>query len=223
MRILIIDDEADIVRFLELELTHEGYEAACAFDGYDGLDKALKEDFDAILLDVMLPGISGVEVLRRLRLSKHTPVILFTARDSVSDKVTGLDMGANDYVTKPFHIEELLARIRAVTRSDAAPEQKEICVCDLVLDLPSHTVKRGGRELQLTKKEYDLLAYFMRNHDVVLSREQLLNDVWGYDYLGESNIVDVYVRYVRAKVNEGFDLHHIDTVRGTGYMLRGKP
>jgi two-component system response regulator ArlR len=220
MRILIIEDEKDIVRFLELELQHEGYETECAYNGRDGLNMALEREYDIILLDVMLPGLNGIEVLRRLRQAKFVPVILLTARDAVMDKVTGLDMGANDYITKPFHIEELLARIRVLTRSEPMPS--EIKVCDLVLTSLSHSVTRDGVELQLTKKEYDLLAYFMRNHDIVLTREQLLNEVWGYEYFGDSNIVDVYVRYVRAKVNKGFMHKHIETVRGTGYVLRGK-
>jgi len=224
MRILIIEDEKDIVRFLELELRHEGYETECAYDGRKGLDLALEREYGVILLDVMLPGLSGVEVLRRLRQSRPTPVILLTARDAVTDKVTGLDTGANDYVTKPFHIEELLARIRVIARLEAQPsEKREIRVCDLTLDPLAHTAARDGKELQLTKKEYDVLAYFMRNHDIVLTREQLLNAVWGYEYLGDSNIVDVYVRYVRAKINKGFVRKHIETVRGTGYVLRGKP
>ena len=220
MRILVIEDEKDIVRFLELELQHEGYETECAYNGRDGLDMALEREYGIILLDVMLPGLNGIEVLRRLRQVKSVPVILLTARDAVMDKVTGLDTGANDYITKPFHIEELLARIRVLTRSEAMP--LEIKVCDLVLSPLSHSITRDNAELQLTKKEYDLLAYFMRNHDIVLTREQLLNEVWGYEYFGDSNIVDVYVRYVRAKVNKGFAYKHIETVRGTGYVLRGK-
>ncbi len=220
MRILIIEDEKDIVRFLELELQHEGYEAECAYNGRDGLDMALEREYGIILLDVMLPDLNGIEVLRRLRQVKPVPVILLTARDAVMDKVTGLDTGANDYITKPFHIEELLARIRVLTRSEPMPS--EIKVCDLIHSPLSHSITRDGAELQLTKKEYDLLAYFIRNHDIVLTREQLLNEVWGYEYFGDSNIVDVYVRYVRAKVNKGFAHKHIETVRGTGYVLRGK-
>ncbi len=222
MRILIVEDEEDIVRFLALELQHEGYETEYTLNGRDGLRMALEMEFDVILLDVMLPGLNGIEVLRRLRQSKNTPVILLTARDAVMDKVAGLDTGANDYLTKPFHIEELLARMRALTRSESPSARKEIRVCDLTLFPLSHTILRDGEELQLTKKEYDLLAYFMVNYDIVLTREQLLNEVWGYEYFGDSNIVDVYVRYVRTKVNKGFDHRHIDTVRGTGYILRGK-
>lgn len=221
MRLLIVEDEKDIVRFLELELRHEGYAADCAFDGRAGLEMALRGEYDAILLDVMLPGLGGVELLRALRKEKSTPVILLTARDAVADKVAGLDAGANDYVTKPFHIDELLARIRAATRD--TPAHKELRVLDLALDPLSRTARRGDRELRLTRKEYDLLACFMRNHDIVLTREQILNDVWGYDYCGDSNVVDVYVRYVRAKVNEGFAHKHIETVRGTGYVLWSRP
>ena len=222
MRILIVEDEEDIVRFLALELQHEGYETEYTLNGRDGLQMALETEYDLILLDVMLPGLNGIEVLRRLRQSKTTPVILLTARDAVMDKVAGLDTGANDYLTKPFHIEELLARMRAVTRGELPCVKKEVRVCDLTLQPLSHTILRDGVELQLTKKEYDLLAYFMVNHDIVLTREQLLNEVWGYEYFGDSNIVDVYVRYVRTKVNKDFAHRHIDTVRGTGYILRGK-
>jgi DNA-binding response OmpR family regulator len=219
MRILIIEDEKDIVRFLDLELQHEGYETECAYDGRNGLNMALERDYGIILLDVMLPGLNGIEVLRRLRQVKPVPVILLTARDAVMDKVTGLDTGANDYITKPFHIEELLARVRVLTRSEQMAS--EMKVCDLIHSPLSHRIARGGVELQLTNKEYDLLAYFMRNHDIVLTREQLLKEVWGYEYFGDSNIVDVYVRYVRAKVNKGFSNKHIETIRGTGYVLRG--
>lgn len=223
MRVLIIEDEADIVRFLELELQHEGYETTCTHNGRDGLTMALDADYDIILLDVMLPGLNGIEVLRRLRQSKQTPVILLTARDAVMDKVAGLDTGANDYLTKPFHIEELLARMRAVSRAETTvTARKEIRVGDLVQYPLSHVIMRDGEEMQLTKKEYDLLAYFILNHDIVLTREQLLNEVWGYEYFGDSNIVDVYVRYVRAKINNGFSFKHIETVRGMGYILRSR-
>lgn len=223
MKILVIEDELEICRFLELELMHEGYEVEIAHDGRSGLELAIDTEFDLILLDVMLPQLNGIEVLRRIRQKKDTPVLLLTARDSIIDKVNGLDAGANDYLTKPFHVEELLARIRAVIRTIAPNNrQRRVSnVLDLSLDEDTHTITRSNKVLNLTKKEYDLLVYFIANFNIILSREKLLNEVWGYDYLGDSNIVDVYISYLRTKINEGFDLHYIETVRGVGYILRG--
>lgn len=220
MRVLLIEDEKSIVRVLTLELTHEGYTVESALDGQTGLDMALAHHYDIILLDIMLPSLDGLQVLTALRKRKSVPVILLTARDSVLDKVEGLDLGANDYMTKPFHIEELLARMRVLLRDN--PQPQIIAVADLVLNEDNCTISRGDKQLQLTRKEYELLAYFMHNPDTVLTREKLLSDVWGYDFQGDSNIVDVYVRYVRVKVNEGFDHKHIDTVRGAGYILKGE-
>jgi len=222
MRILIIEDEKEIVRFIELELRHEGYETAACLDGRSGLEAALRESFDLILLDVMLPELNGMEVLRRLRREKDTPVILVTARDAVMDKVTGLDAGASDYITKPFHIEELLARIRAATRKTAVQSGFLLTAGDLSLDTARRTASRAGAELTLTKTQYDLLEYMLRNKNIVLTREQLLSEVWGYAYAGESNIVDVYVRYVRGRIHETEDNRLIETVRGVGYVIRDK-
>ena len=222
MRILLVEDEAEIVRFLRLELEHEGYEIAVAPDGRTGLEAALSECFDLILLDVMLPELNGIEVLRRLRRGKHTPVIMLTARDTVVDKVTGLDTGANDYITKPFHIEELLARIRATIRTGAyeAADSGVIKIGDLTLDTAQRLVTRNGKNIALTKTQYDLLEYLLRNQNIVLTREQILNEVWGYDYLGDSNVVDVYIRYVRTKICDTNDSRLIETVRGVGYVIR---
>lgn len=221
MRILIIEDEASIVRFLTLELEHEGYETASAPDGRTGLSMALSGDYDLILLDVMLPELSGMEVLRRFRKEKETGVIMLTARDSVSDKVAGLDAGANDYITKPFHIEELLARIRALTRKNPpADSGSALFAGDLQLDRSSRTAMRAGKSITLTKTEYDLLECLVRNKNLVLTREQILNAVWGYEYVGDSNIVDVYIRYVRAKINDTPENRLIETVRGVGYVVR---
>ena len=222
-KILLVEDEEKLARFVELELTHEGYQVEKAFDGRTGLELAEKGGFDLLLLDIMLPGLNGLEVLRRLRKNDdHVPVIMLTARDAVMDKVTGLDMGADDYVTKPFSIEELLARIRAALRKQTAQKQEEnlLSCADLTVDVSRHRVTRGGKEIELTGREFSLLQFFMENKTIVLSRDQLLEKVWGYDYLGETNVVDVYVRYLRGKIDEGFEPKLLQTVRGVGYVLR---
>ena len=221
-KILIIEDDADIAAFVEMELRHEGYAVEIARDGLTGLEAALGGAHDLILLDVMLPEMSGLEVLRRLRAQRDTPVILLTARDSVVDKVSGLDAGANDYVTKPFHIEELLARIRALTRGARRGDANLLKNADIVLDRRQRLVRRAGKIITLTKTQFDLLEYLLMNLDVVLSREQLLNAVWGYSYAGDSNVVDVYVRYVRNRLGEPADGKLIESVRGIGYVMRSQ-
>ncbi len=222
MNILLIEDDADIAAFVEMELRHEGYAVEIARDGLTGLEAALGGAHDLILLDVMLPEMSGLEVLRRLRAQRDTPVILLTARDSVVDKVSGLDAGANDYVTKPFHIEELLARIRALTRGARRGDANLLKNADIVLDRRQRLVRRAGKIITLTKTQFDLLEYLLMNLDVVLSREQLLNAVWGYSYAGDSNVVDVYVRYVRNRLGEPADGKLIESVRGIGYVMRSQ-
>ena len=226
MNILIIEDEADIVRFLMLELQHEGYSASSCTNGRAGLEKALTGEFDLILLDVMLPELNGIEILRRLRKENSVPVILVTARDTVMEKVTGLDMGANDYITKPFHIEELLARIRMVLRTaePSSPSSPEgtLSIGDLILTASSRQVTRAGEIIELTKTQYDLLEYLLRNRDIVLSRDQILSHVWGYEYAGNSNVVDVYVRYLRNRIHDSDEIKIIETIRGIGYVLRDK-
>lgn len=224
MRILIVEDEAEISRFLRLELKYEGYEIEVASDGRTGLELALSEGFDLILLDVLLPELNGIEVLRRLRREKHTPVIMLTARDTVADKVTGLDTGANDYITKPFHIEELLARIRAITRTGSYEpvDSSVIKIGDLTLDTVQRLVTRKGKNISLTKTQYDLLECLMRNRNVVITKEQILNKVWGYDFFGDSNVVEVYIRYVRTKIGDTNSDKIIETVRGVGYVIREK-
>ena len=223
MKILLIEDDGEISEFLRMELIHEGYVTECARDGRSGLEQAFVQEYDLILLDIMLPGLNGLEVLRRLRTRKTTPVILLTARDTVMDKVTGLDMGANDYVTKPFHIEELLARIRALTRGAQNGGDGSILKNgDLVLDRKKRLVTRAGRPIRLTKTQFDLLEYFLMNLDIVLSREQLLNAVWGYTFAGDSNVVDVYVRYVRNRLSEPADGNLLESVRGIGYVMRSQ-
>ena len=223
--ILIVEDEEKIARVLELELTFEGYQTGKALDGLEGLKMFHEQSWDLVLLDVMLPGLSGIEVLRRIRShNPHTPVILLTAKDSVEDKVSGLDLGANDYVTKPFQIEELLARIRALLRLnrevDANIDEDWLQVADLKMNEITREVIRQEDRIELTPREFDLLAYLMKNSRHVLNREQLLNGVWGYDYYGETNIVDVYIRYLRNKIDKKYDPPLIHTVRGVGYVLK---
>ncbi len=221
-RILIVEDEEKLARFVELELNHEGYEVQKAFDGRTGLMMALEGESDLILLDVMLPGMSGLELLRRLRKEKQTPVILVTARDAVMDKVTGLDMGADDYITKPFEIEELLARIRAALRKRTAPASggNVLSSGELKLDPARHEVHYAGERIELTHREFALLQVLMENKSIVLSREKLLELVWDYDYAGETNVVDVYIRYLRAKIDDAYGVKYIHTVRGVGYVFR---
>ncbi|AGI39452.1 response regulator [Thermoclostridium stercorarium subsp. stercorarium DSM 8532] len=221
-KILIIEDDTRLARFLELELRHEGYEVEIAYDGRSGLEKALSNNPDLVILDLMLPLLSGIEVLRRIRKVSDMPVIMLTAKDDVSDKVVGLDSGADDYVTKPFAIEELLARIRvALKRRDnsAKRESDIIRAGDLVLNKAKHTVMYKDEEITLSKKEYDLLEYLMENRGIVLTREQILEKVWGYDYFGDTNVTDVYIRYLRAKIDQKYNLSYIKTVRGVGYIF----
>ena len=227
-RILIIEDEEKIARFIELELLHEGYEVMKCGDGRTGLEMAEGGDFSLVLLDIMLPGLNGLEVLRRLRKNSDIPVIMLTARDAVMDKVAGLDQGADDYITKPFAIEELLARIRLVLRrrsyhnnENTASAPVDILRCgELTLSESHHEVKYAGNEIELTGREFDLLNTLLINKNIVLSREQLLGKVWGYDYMGETNVVDVYIRYLRSKIDEVFGISLIQTVRGVGYVIR---
>lgn len=224
MKILIVEDEEKLARFTELELKHEGYETDKAFDGRTGLEMAENGNYDLILLDIMLPGLNGIEVLRRIRKNSEVPVILLTARDSVMDKVSGLDTGADDYITKPFDIEELLARIRVALRKKVSVVQtqtgNQLCFGALSLDPAAHTVKYEDREIELTNKEFRLLQKLLENKGIVLSREVLLEDVWGFDYVGETNVVDVYVRYLRSKIDDVYDIKMIHTVRGVGYVIK---
>jgi len=221
-RILIVEDEAKLARFVELELMHEGYAVDKASDGREGLTMMETGSYDLVLLDIMLPGLNGLEVLRRARRSVDTPVIMLTARDTVMDKVTGLDMGAEDYVTKPFEIEELLARIRACLRKSARRDtaSRALAVGPLALDPDRHTVTCDGQPVELTHREFDLLKVLMENRGIVLSRNTLIERVWGYDYIGETNVVDVYIRYLRGKIDDAFGTKLIQTVRGVGYVLR---
>lgn len=222
-KILIIEDEGKIARFVELELKYEGYEVDIAEDGRSGLEKALHGNADLILLDIMLPGLSGIEVCRRIRLESSVPIIMLTAKDDVTDKVAGLDIGADDYMTKPFAIEELLARIRvALNRQQKLMQPKAdiLQTGELKLNLTSHSAYYGDDELNLTKKEYELLEYLIRNKNIAVTREQLLNKVWDYEYLGDTNVVDVYIRYLRQKIDDKYNIRLIDTVRGVGYIIK---
>ncbi|MGF7436399.1 response regulator transcription factor [Lentilactobacillus senioris] len=227
-RILIIEDEKNLARFVELELKHEGYDIQVALDGRSGLQTALDETFDVILLDLMLPELNGLEVARRLREKKNTPIIMMTARDSVIDRVSGFDHGADDYIVKPFAIEELLARIRALLRRIEIEKQQpvvneqqdKIQFKDLTIEKNGRIVRRDNEVINLTKREYELLLILMENIDTVLSRDLLLTQVWGHDTDSETNVVDVYIRYLRNKIDKEDQPSHIQTVRGTGYVMR---
>ncbi len=220
-RILLVEDEEKLARMVELELKYEGYQVEKAMDGRQGLELALGGGFDLVLLDIMLPQLSGMEVLRRLRRESKIPVIMLTARDSVVDKVAGLDSGADDYITKPFAIEELLARIRAALRSKSGQGSGgPLAVGPLVLDVEKHQVTVRGQNVELTKKEFDLLRYLLENKNRVLTREALLDAVWGFDFVGETNSVDVYIRFLRSKLDDAFGMKLIHTVRGVGYVIK---
>ena len=214
-KILIVEDEEKLARFLELELSHEGYAVAKAGDGRTGLTMAESGGFDLIVLDIMLPELSGLELLRRLRRTSSVPVILLTARGAVTDKVSGLDMGANDYITKPFAIEELLARIRVLLRprtEESAEDDHILRGCGIEMNTLSHAVTYAGAPVELTNREFVLLKTLLTNRNIAMTREQLLETAWGYDYMGETNVVDVYVRYIRQKTADNV----ITTIRGVG-------
>lgn len=221
-KILLIEDEEKIARFIELELTHEGYEVKKSFNGREGLELARGGDCDLVLLDVMLPELNGLEVLRRLRKSSDVPVIMLTARDAVMDKVSGLDAGADDYITKPFAIEELLARIRVAFKKQAGSVRQthKMEVCGVSMDLDRHEVTYKDEIIELTNREYELIRSLMENKNIVMDREKLMNMVCGYDYMGETNIIDVYVRYIRSKIDDRFGIKLIHTVRGVGYVIK---
>lgn len=221
-KILLVEDEKQMSMFIEMELTHEGYDVDLSYDGRDALRKAENSDYSLILMDIMIPSLNGIEVCRRIRGFSDVPIIMLTAKSDVPDKVLGLDAGANDYLTKPFAIEELLARIRVYTREKAQKNVlDEIKVKDILMDNKIHQVWRNGKEIELTKKEYDLLKVLLINKNIVLTREQLIEKVWGYDYVGDTNIVDVFIRYLRSKIDDGFEDKAITTIRGVGYIIKG--
>jgi len=214
----VIEDDTAISRVLQLELEHEGYEVESAQDGLSGLERALKEP-DLVVLDLMLPKMDGLEVCRRVRAKSRVPIIMLTAKDRVPERVAGLDMGADDYMIKPFSTEELLARIRARLR-DKQPASNVIVYRNLLMDRDRHEVQRGGNAVNLTAKEYALLEYLLLHRNKVHSRDELFNGVWGSDFLGDSNLIDVYIRYLRGKIDDGFDDKLITTVRGVGYTIK---
>lgn len=224
-RILIIEDEESIARVLQLELQFEGYEAEMAHTGTEGLLRYREQEWDLILLDVMLPEMSGIDVLKRIRTTElQTPVIMLTAKSDVEDKVKGLDLGANDYITKPFEIEELLARIRTALRFSQRTTEKvsQTAYGQLSINEQTREVLYYGEQVYLTPREYELLLYLLKHPKQVLTREQILEAVWGYDYYGDTNVVDVYIRYVRQKLEVANNTPIIQTVRGVGYVLKGQ-
>lgn len=225
-KILIIEDEKNMARFVELELQHENYETRVELDGRSGLEAALTEDWDAILLDLMLPELNGIEVSRRVRQEKDTPIIIMTARDSIIDRVAGLDHGADDYIVKPFAIEELLARLRALLRRVNLDEEKLsnsehiVKYKDLEIQKDTRTVRRDGEVIELTKREFELLKTLMESQGTVLNRQILLDKVWGEDGNEETNVIDVYIKYVRNKIDRPDQPSYIQTIRGSGYVMK---
>jgi DNA-binding response OmpR family regulator len=221
-KILIVEDEIQLLNLLKLELSHEGYEVNCAADGITGLEKIKFNSYELVILDIMLPQLNGMEVCRRARKFTTVPIIILTARNQIIDRVTGLDTGADDYITKPFSTEELLARIRSAIRRNSILTTKSniISYKNITLNLSACEVKIDDKIIELTKKEYQLIAYMLENRNQVLTREQILNAVWGYDYFGDTNVVDVYIRYLRNKLNDNTNEKYISTVRGTGYIMK---
>lgn len=224
VKVLIVEDEMKIARFVELELKHEGYTVFVANDGRTGYDMFYEVKPDIILLDLMLPQLSGLEVCRRIRKDSDVPIIMLTAKGETMDKVVGLDNGADDYITKPFNIEELMARMRVALRririKNNDSSKNILTIKGLTIDIPKREVKFNGNEVELTKREYELLLYLIQNKNIVITREQILNQVWGYDYIGETNVVDVYVRYLRTKIDDKYDVKIIHTIRGVGYYAK---
>ena len=225
-RIFIVEDERRIARFLQIELEHEGYDTETEDNGLRAFERIAQEYYDLVLLDIMLPDMDGVTICRKVREISDIPIIMLTARDDVEDKVKGLDTGADDYMTKPFAIQELLARVRNALRKPRVdgrtvnPDGEKLQVRDLVMYPSRYEVRVKGEEVQLTKKEYSLLEYLLRNKRNVLTRDQILQEVWGYDYTGDTNVVDVYIRYLRAKIDDKFDEKYIFTIRGVGYAIK---
>lgn len=221
-KVLIIEDEVKLARFVELELMHEGYEVIVEHNGRTGLEAFFSQQPDIILLDLMIPEISGIEVCRRIRRESNIPIIMITAKSEVMDTVAGLDSGANDYITKPFAIEEVFARMRVALRNfkPNISDMTVLTINNLVIDLSSRTVKLGNEEIELTKREFDLLVYLVKNKNIVITRDQILNQVWGYDYIGETNVVDVYIRYLRIKIDDKYNIKLIHTIRGVGYYVK---
>ncbi len=221
-KVLIIEDETKLARFIELELKHEGYQVFVAYDGRSGYDMFYEVEPDIVLLDLMLPQLNGLEVCRRIRKNSKTPIIMLTAKSETMDKVVGLDNGADDYITKPFAIEELFARMRAALRrlKNKNEEDKILYLKNLTIDISKRVVKFDDTEIELTKREFELLVFLIQNKNIVVTRDQILNQVWGYDYIGETNVVDVYIRYLRTKIDDRFNVKFIHTIRGVGYFAK---
>lgn len=220
-KILIIEDDEKISRLIEMELKFEGFVVEKAFDGRDGLNKVTTEKPDLVILDLMLPKMNGIEACKRVREFSQVPIIILTAKDGITDKVIGLDYGADDYMTKPFENEELIARIRALLRRTTRKEKPSIFEFeDLKIDYKAYEVYRGKKLLNLSKKEFELLDYLVLNKGIVLSRDKILQEVWGYDYLGNDNILDLYIKYVRDKVDKNYKRKFIQTVRGVGFVFK---
>lgn len=222
-KILVVEDEKQLARLVELELKFEAYEVLVAYDGEEALEAAKDTSLDLILLDIMIPKINGIDVCKKIRQSSDIPIILLTAKSDTTDKVIGLDSGADDYITKPFEMTEVLARIRTAMRRNSGIKktpQDTITIKDITIDKNKHAVICKEDEVTLTKKEFDLLLYLFENKNIALSRDQILENVWGYDYFGDTNVVDVYIRYLRSKIDNVYQVNLIDTIRGVGYMIR---
>lgn len=221
MRILVVEDERDLNQILVKKLTVEGYGVDACFDGEEALSYIEMTDYDVIVLDIMMPKVDGFSVLRQMReAGNSTPVLFLTARDAVDDRVAGLDLGANDYLVKPFSLKELMARMRVLTREKDGNSTGVYTAGDLMLDVNRHVVQRGGKDIDLSAKEFAILEYLIRNKNIVLSREKIEEHIWSYDREGGSNVIDVYIRYLRKKLDDDFERKLIDTVRGSGYVLR---
>jgi len=222
MRILVIEDEQKVANFIKQGLKEEGYSVDVAYDGEDGYFLAKDNEYDVVILDLMLPKMDGITLCKKLRAEKiTTPILMLTAKDSVKDKVTGLDSGANDYLTKPFSFEELFARIRVLLRKDQTATPTKLQVDDLVLDLLTHKVSRANKEIPLTNKEYALLEYLMRNVGSIVTRTMISEHVWDINFDTFTNVIDVYVNYLRNKIDKGYKKKLIHTIRGRGYMIKG--
>ena len=221
MRVLVVEDEKDLNKILSQKITKQNYSVDSCFDGEEAMDFLAMTDYDVVILDIMLPKEDGYEVLHYMRSNGiNTPVIFLTAKDSIEDRVFGLDSGADDYIVKPFSLDEVMARIRVATRKKHNVSVNELVVDDLILNIDKHTVKRGDKPIELSPKEYSLLEYLMINRDIVLSREKIEDHIWNFDYEGGTNVVDVYIRYLRQKIDVGYERKYIHTVRGKGYVLR---
>jgi len=221
MKLLIVEDEKTLNKVISKRLESSGYTVFSCFDGEEALQTLMKESFDVVVMDIMMPKLSGIEVLKEMKLKGiETPVLFLTAKDTVEDRVYGLDLGAEDYLVKPFSFEELMARIRVILRSKSNRNTNVLKISDLCLDKMSHTVTRSGNNIVLSSKEFDVLEYLMKHQGEVLSRERIESDVWETEYCGLTNVIDVYIRYLRKKIDDDYDIKLIHTIRGVGYVLR---